>query len=134
MHVMRKVPVIHCAAIDYLRVLRALRGENTPFYPPIGFGLQIVTFQTGEIMHNNHKHNNIQQKTVQAQNVTRPLFWVTMGLQKNYHGMSQWPRDVKYTLHPSNGASRRTGPPKLFQPFQPGSIALLPVEEKEFLK
>jgi hypothetical protein len=44
------------------------------------------------------------------------------------------PCNYCYTLHPWNGASRRTGPPKLFQPFQPGSIALLPTEEKEFLK
>ena len=39
-----------------------------------------------------------------------------------------------YTLHPWNGASRRTGPPRLFQQFQPGSIASLQPEELEFLR
>ena len=39
-----------------------------------------------------------------------------------------------YTLHPWNGACRRAGPPRLFQPFQLGSIAVLPSADKEFLK
>ena len=39
-----------------------------------------------------------------------------------------------YTLHPWNGASKRSGPPKLFQQFQPGSIALLPKQDQEFLQ
>ena len=42
------------------------------------------------------------------------------------------PCNYCYTLHPWNGASRRTGPPKLFQPFQPGSIALLQPEELNY--
>ena len=39
-----------------------------------------------------------------------------------------------YTLHPWNGASRRAGPPRLFQQFQPGSIAMLKEADKIFLR
>jgi hypothetical protein len=41
-----------------------------------------VTFQTEENTHNNRKHNNMQQKPGQAQNVTHPLSLVTNSEQR----------------------------------------------------
>lgn len=39
-----------------------------------------------------------------------------------------------YTLHPWNGVGRKRRPPRLIQPFHPGSIASLPEPDKQFLR